>query len=153
MLNRVSSYAIACLFGPKPPVRNDTREEESCFGSIRLRFFFFFFLLLDTLTLKQKLRLTSPRIHNTTPSPFNYLVASFFSLAGLGLLSSLFFTDFSFPRSSSGLAVAGYSLPSSSATSAAVSGSRSAGCGGAVPAELSSSISLPSPSIIFVLVS
>ena len=30
MLNKVSLYAIACLSEPKSPVRNDTRDEESC---------------------------------------------------------------------------------------------------------------------------
>ena len=79
-------------------------------------------------------------------------VASLPSLAGLGFPPSFFCTDISFAMSSSGLAVAGSSLLSFSGSLAAVSGSRSAGCGGAVPAELSG-ISLPSASIIRVLVS
>lgn len=73
------------------------------------------------------------RIHNTTtlvifllftPLPqFLQAVASLASLPGFGFPPSFLSTLFSFPTSSSGLAVAGYSLPSFSSTSAAVSGS------------------------------
>ena len=44
MLDKVSSHATARLFEPKAPVRNDTREEESCLVRFVLGFYFSLFL-------------------------------------------------------------------------------------------------------------
>ena len=53
MLNKVSLYAIACLFEPKSPVRNDMTKEESCLDRfVLICFFLRSFSSFDNLTPK-----------------------------------------------------------------------------------------------------